>query len=684
MNNRQNNDTPVNGNQNNDDQNRNDNQNSDQGPFPGGEGGKDDQGNQQNNGQGGPGGPGGPLGGPGGSNNLRRWTMIIIPLLFLMPLLTTIISNNTNQLTVSYTEFRRQVEQGNVQEVVIKGHSIEGQYNQSVQTQSGQPASGRSFITYVPAFGDPELISLLQNNGVTVYTQPEDVSFMNIFLNMLPILLLVWIVFTFYRNMRSQGKGIFSVGQNKAKLYDKAEHTKTTFDDVAGLEGAKTEVTEIVDYLKNPKSYESLGAKTPKGILLVGPPGTGKTLVARAIAGEADVPFYSMSGSDFMEMFVGVGASRVRNLFIDAKKKAPSIIFIDEIDSIGRHRGAGLGGGHDEREQTLNQLLSELDGFEPNESTIVLAATNRPDILDPALLRPGRFDRRVLINLPTVKDREEILAIHARKRPFDEEVDLAKIAQGTPGFSGADLENLLNEASILAARERHESIGMAQVWEARDKIILGLERRNISMSEEEKKIVAYHEAGHALLAAMLPNTDPVYKVSIIPRDMAMGVTMQLPARDKYLYSREYLEDRLAVMLAGRCSEELIFDSITSGAENDFRESTKLARQMVSAWGMSEKLGPLASSGEQRNVFLGEELSRGREFSEETAQVIDSEIQRFLNESYERAKSTLEENRSKLEKLADTLLEKEQLSADEVLDLLGLEKKKDEESHGENS
>ena len=628
--------------------------------------------NRQNDGQNGDDGNQGQF--PGGPGNNRRWFMIIFPLLLLLPLLTTVFTNAGSQPNVSYTEFRQQVEQGNVRQVVISGNRVEGEFSQSVQTDAGeQIPSGATFVTYVPSFGDADVMSLLRENDVTIYTQPprDDVSFLGVLFNLLPLLLLVWIGFSLYRNMRSQGRGIFNVGQNKAKLYDKTEHTKTTFDDVAGLEGAKTEVMEIVDYLKHPENYENLGARTPKGVLLVGPPGTGKTLVARAIAGEADAPFFSMSGSDFMEMFVGVGASRVRSLFQDAKKKAPSIIFIDELDSIGRHRGAGLGGGHDEREQTLNQLLSELDGFEPNESTIVLAATNRPDILDPALLRPGRFDRRVLINLPTVKDREEILAIHAKKRPMEDDVDLHEVAQGTPGFSGADLANLLNEAAILAARAKKQKVNMNDITEARDKVLLGLERRNVTMSDEEKKIVAFHESGHALVAAMLPNTDPLYKVTIIPRDKAMGVTMQLPQGDKHLYSKEYLEDRLAVMLGGRAAEDLIFNSVTSGAENDFRESTKLARQMVSAWGMSEKLGPLASAGEQRNVFLGEELSRGREFSEHTAQLIDDEIQRFLNQAYDRAKSTLDTNREALESLASTLMEREQLSADELLELLGL-------------
>ncbi|MFP4483873.1 MAG: ATP-dependent zinc metalloprotease FtsH, partial [Spirochaetaceae bacterium] len=615
------------------------------------------------------------LGGNQGPGNSRRWILFLIPLLILLPLITTMFSGGTQQPTVSYTEFRDQVSNGNVQQVVISGNRVEGTFEQPPEDGGGGlRGQDDTFVTYVPAFGDQDIIQLLQENNVTVYTQPErdNMSFLTVLFNLLPLLLLLWIGWSIYRNMRSQGRGIFNVGENKAKLYDKKEGVKTTFEDVAGLEGAKDEVTEIVDYLKNPDAYTKIGAETPRGILLVGPPGTGKTLVARAIAGEAGVPFYSMSGSDFMEMFVGVGASRVRNLFKDAKAKSPSIIFIDELDSIGRHRGAGLGGGHDEREQTLNQLLSELDGFEPNESTIVLAATNRPDILDPALLRPGRFDRRVLINLPTVKDREAILKVHSKKRPLADDVDLAKVAQSTPGFSGADLENLLNEASIVAARAKKETVNMADIDEARDKVLLGLQRRGITMSEEEKKTVSYHESGHALTAAFMPNTDPIYKVTIIPRDKAMGVTQQMPATERYLYSKNYLNDRLVVMLGGRAAEELIFGDVTTGAENDFREATKLARRMVSDWGMS-KLGPLASSGEQRNVFLGEELSRGREFSEHTAQEIDAEIKRILNEAYDRAVKTLKDHRKELDRLATRLLEKEDLEAEEIMELLGLSK-----------
>jgi cell division protease FtsH len=614
-----------------------------------------------------------PFNAPQGPGNSRRWILFLIPLLILLPLITTMFSGGGQQPTISYTEFRNQVSSGNVQQVVISGNRVEGTFKQpSSDRGGGLSGQDETFVTFVPTFGDQEIMPLLRENDVTIYTQPprDNMSFLTVLFNLLPLLLLLWIGWSIFRNMRSQGRGIFNVGENKAKLYDKKESVKTSFDDVAGLESAKDEVTEIVDYLRNPEDYTEIGAETPRGILLVGPPGTGKTLVARAIAGEAGVPFYSMSGSDFMEMFVGVGASRVRNLFKDAKAKSPSIIFIDELDSIGRHRGAGLGGGHDEREQTLNQLLSELDGFEPNESTIVLAATNRPDILDPALLRPGRFDRRVLINLPTVKDREAILQVHARKRPLADDVDLGKVAQSTPGFSGADLENLLNEGSIVAARAKKRVVNMADIDEARDKVLLGLERRGITMSDSEKKIVSYHESGHALAAAFMENTDPIYKVTIIPRDRSMGVTQQMPASERYLYSRNYLNDRLVVMLGGRAAEELIFGDVTTGAENDFREATKLARRMVSDWGMSN-LGPLATSGEQRNVFLGEELSRGREFSEHTAQEVDNEIRRLLSEAYDRAVKTLKDHRKELDNLATTLLEKEDLEADTVMELLGL-------------
>jgi len=608
-----------------------------------------------------------------GGGNMRRWFWLILPLLLLLPLITTMFSGGGGE-TISYTEFKNQIEQGNVQKVTIAGNRVQGVLKQPIQSNSnGLLSQGNQFTTYVPSFGNDNILQLLQDKNVTIYTRPpqDNISFLGVLFNLLPFLLLIWIGFSVYRNMRSQGRGIFNVGENKAKLYEKTTKVKATFDDVAGLEGSKDEVKEIVDYLKNPKRYEKLGAKTPKGVLLVGPPGTGKTLLARAIAGEADAPFYSMSGSDFMEMFVGVGASRVRNLFKDARKRQPSIIFIDELDSIGRHRGAGLGGGHDEREQTLNQMLAELDGFEPTESVIVLAATNRPDILDPALLRPGRFDRRVTTNLPSVKDRVAILGIHSKNKPLADDVDMQQVARSTPGFSGADLQNLLNEASLLAARKEQDKIFAKDISESRDKILLGLERKNLTISEDERKIVAFHESGHAITAAMLPHTDPLLKVTIIPRENSMGVTQQMPEEEKYLYSREYLSDRIAVMLGGRASEDLVFGSFTNGAQNDLQQATRLARKMVSDWGMSPKIGPFSAGGEKQNVFLGEELSKRKDYSETTAREIDEEIFSILNTAYSTARSTLEKNREKLDNMANALLEKEELSAEDIKKIVDL-------------
>ncbi len=472
-----------------------------------------------------------------------------------------------------------------------------------------------------------------------------------------------------YRRTRQQGDSIFSVGQNKAKLYRKTKEG-VTFSDVAGIAGVKKELHEIVDFLKTPERFRRLGAKVPKGVLLVGPPGTGKTLLARALAGEANVPFYSISGSDFMEMFVGVGASRVRSLFRDAKAHSPSIIFIDELDSIGRHRGAGLGGGHDEREQTLNQLLSELDGFEQNDNTIVLAATNRPDILDPALLRPGRFDRRVTVDRPTLKDRAEILKVHAKNKPFQADVEFEKVAQGTPGFSGADLENLLNEAALLAVRKERSVITMADVDEARDKILLGIERTNFAMTEDEKKIVAYHEAGHTLVAVNLPSADPIHKVTIIPRDASMGVTQMMPDHDQHLYSKNYVLDRITVMLGGRAAEDAFIGDITSGAESDLREATRLARKMVLDWGMSLRLHNLSLGDERQDVFLGADISRRREYSERTAQQVDEEIKSILDKAYEKAAAILKDKSAALKRIAEALVEKEELGSKEIMDLVG--------------
>lgn len=624
--------------------------------------------NKQQNGQQKPGGNGfkPPFGGPD-----RRWLYMLLPFLIFLPFITTMFTGTAQRGNeISYTRFLSEIERGNVREVSIAGYRIDAELNRPLD-DTPVIGDGTSVYTYVPSFGDAEVMERLRQQNVTVYTRPaqEPVSFVALLMNILPLLLLVWIGFALFRNMRSQGRSIFSVGQNKAKLYERTEKERTTFADVAGLEGAKEEIMEVVDFLKYPNRFQKIGAKTPKGLLLVGPPGTGKTLIARAIAGEAGVPFYSMSGSDFMEMFVGVGASRVRNLFQDAKKRAPAIIFIDELDSVGRHRGAGLGGGHDEREQTLNQLLSELDGFEPNDTTIVVAATNRPDILDPALLRPGRFDRRITIDLPTVRDREAILKVHARNKPLADDVNLQTIAQGTPGFSGADLQNLLNEAALLAARQKRESITESDIEQARDKVLLGLERKNLTINGDERKIIAYHEAGHALTAALLPNTDPLFKVTIIPRENSLGVTQQLPKEEKYLYSKEYLQDRIVVMLGGRAAEEIVFKSVTSGAENDFREATRLARKMISDWGMSDKFGTFSSGSQRKNVFLGEELSHQREYSEETARLLDEEIQALLRRSHKQATEILTQRRKTLDGIAEALLQKEQLGANDVLQLI---------------
>jgi cell division protease FtsH len=575
---------------------------------------------------------------------------------------------------IAYSTFREQVRNGNVNSVVVQGEEIRGELGKStaMRLQDGTTAEISSFITYLPSFGDDQLLKLLEDNNVDVETEPQNnVSLWPLLINVIPFVLLGIFFYYYLRRVQSQGQGIFSMGQSRAKMYDRRKE-RTTFDDVAGADGAKTELREIIEFLKDPDRFHRLGGSIPKGVLLVGPPGTGKTLLARAVAGEADVPFYSITGSDFMEMFVGVGASRVRDLFNEAKKVSPSIVFIDELDSIGRRRGAGLGGGHDEREQTLNQLLSELDGFEPNVSVIVMAATNRPDILDPALLRPGRFDRRIAVDLPTMKDRQDILRIHSRNKPLKRDVDLERVARGTPGFSGADLENLLNEAALLAARNDQDAIGMEDIEEARDKVLMGLERRNLAITEDEKRMIAYHEAGHALVAAALPNTDPIHKVTIVPRGRAMGVTQQLPERDRYLYPQEYMLDRLAVMMGGRAAEDLIFDTKTSGAENDLKEATRLARKMVLDWGMSSRLGNVALGSERDQIFLGEEISQRRHYSETTAREVDEEIKKILDSSYKKAVKILKQHRSGLDEVVDALVEHEVLSGEQVMEILGME------------
>lgn len=609
-------------------------------------------------------------------------SIIWIILLFLIGFLVWSVVGNAinNQTEIPYTTFRSQVQDGNVSQVTVSGEKITGQLKQpaetTISTIGGQSTvQYTNFVTYLPSFGDDQLFSLLRENNVEIKTLPtSNFSIISLIGSLLPFLVLLGIGYLFLRRMSSQGQDVFSMGRSRAKLYDQQEE-HTTFDDVAGAQGAKRELHEVIDFLKNPGIFQRLGGKIPKGVLLVGPPGTGKTLLARAVAGEASVPFFSITGSDFMEMFVGVGASRVRDMFEDAKKAAPSIIFIDELDSIGRTRGAGLGGGHDEREQTLNQLLSELDGFEPNENVIVMAATNRPDILDPALLRPGRFDRRISVDLPTMKDRLEILKIHSRDKPLADDVDLESIARGTPGFSGADLENLLNEAALIGAREDKDAIERDDLEAARDKILMGLERESLALTDKEMRTLAYHEGGHAVVAAALPNADPIHKVTIVPRGRAMGVTQQLPDRERYIYPIEYMLDRLAVMMGGRSAEQLVLNTMTSGAENDLKQATHLARKMVVEWGMSKRLGHLALGGESQQVFLGEQIAQRREYSEATAQLIDEEVKNILNEAFNLSTDTLKNHREGLDQLVEVLLEKEEIPGKEVLDILGIDKQK---------
>ncbi len=610
-------------------------------------------------------------------NTQRILFWLLIALLFGIWYLNTMDGGPFSMTTdISYTKFLDQVNDGNVERVEVKGERIRGvlQKPAQLETSSGETKSYTHFVTYSPSFGDKDLMGNLKSKGVEVITRPStETSWWTILMFALPVLILLSFGYMFYQRMQAQGQNIFSIGQNKAKLQE-GKNVKTKFEDVAGCEGAKKELKEVIGFLKNPEKFHEIGGEVPKGVLMVGPPGTGKTMLARAVAGEAEVPFFTITGSDFMEMFVGVGAKRVREMFKNAKEKSPSIIFIDEVDSIGRRRGAGLGGGHDEREQTLNQLLSELDGFEPNENVIVMAATNRPDILDKALLRPGRFDRQITVDLPSQKHRHEILKVHAKNKKIAEGVELESIAKSTPGFSGADLKNLLNEAALLATRNGHNAIHQEDVEEAKDKIMMGLKREGIVITDEEKKMLAYHEGGHALVAAYLPNTDPLHKVTIIPRGKAMGVTIQLPEREKYIYAKEYMLDRMAVMMGGRAAEELIFDTATSGAENDLKQITKLARKMVLDWGMSKKFGHMALGGEQQQVFLGKDLGQQREYSDDTAREADQEVKSILENAYKRAVETLKENREVLDRVADLLLEHEEISGKTVLNLI--EKKKE--------
>jgi cell division protease FtsH len=607
-----------------------------------------------------------------------HWTVILwIFLLFLLlgPWIASLLTSKG--VEISYSAFRSQLESGNVEKIVVQGEKISGELKKPVEqkTSTGDTFSYRQFLTYLPSFGDDKLLSLLEAQKVNVITQPKkDVSWWaDILTAMLPFLILLGVgAFLLRRRGLGGVQSIFSFAGNRAHLYERRKE-RTTFNDVAGAHGAKIELQEIIEYLKDPVRIQRLGGKAPKGVLLVGPPGTGKTLLARAVAGEAEVPFLSITGSDFVEMFVGVGASRVRNMFADAKKMAPDIIFIDELDSIGRKRGVGIGGGQDEREHTLNQLLSEMDGFEANEHVVVMAATNRPDVLDSALLRPGRFDRRIIVDLPSLKDRVEILKIHARNKPLSNDVDIEDVARGTPGFSGADLENLLNEAALLAARRNKSKIDQKDIEDAVDKILMGLERDNIAVTPEERKLVAYHEAGHAVVAAVLPNTDPIHKVTIVPRGQAMGVTQQVPERDKYIYPKEYMLNRLAVMMGGRAAEEVVAGTATSGAADDLKQATLLTRRMILEWGMGMSLGQMAVGDGRENAFAGYGAAQRPEYSEETAREVDEEIKKILKESYDHAVDILREHRDGLDRVAQDLLEKEEITGKEVLSLIGAEK-----------
>jgi len=588
--------------------------------------------------------------------NIALW--LVISLVFVM-VYHLFNQPKTAQTEIIYSEFLSYVDKTQVTEVTIQGDNI-----------SGKLTNGTAFRTYAPR--DASAITLLKERGVRISAKPVDDSpwYMTLLVSWLPMLLLVGVWIFFMRQMQGGGGKAMAFGKSRARLVtDKSK--KVTFADVAGIEEAKAELQEVIDFLRDPKKYTKLGGRIPKGLLLVGQPGTGKTLLARAVAGEADVPFLSISGSDFVEMFVGVGASRVRDLFTQAKKNAPCIIFIDEIDAVGRHRGAGLGGGHDEREQTLNQLLVEMDGFESNEGVILVSATNRPDVLDPALLRPGRFDRQVVVPLPDVKGREKILEVHARKVPLAEDVDFAVIARGTPGFSGADIENLVNESVLYAARFDKEKVNMSDFEYAKDKVMMGAERKSMIISDEEKRNTAYHETGHALVARMLPGTDPIHKVTIIPRGRALGLTQQLPVDEKHTYPREYLLNNIVILLGGRAAEELILKDFTTGAGNDIERATALARKMVCEWGMSEEMGPLSYGKKEEQIFLGREFATHKDYSEETARKIDKEVSRIVMKSYESAKQILSDRLDLLNRIAAELLEKEVLNGPELDEIIGI-------------
>lgn len=592
--------------------------------------------------------------------NLALWVIIGLLLILLFQLFNSNSSNRASQTNLAYSEFIRDVEEGQVLSVDISGEEI-----------TGKKKDGSLFRTLAPR--DPGMVDRLLSQGVKLEVRPLDdgiPSLANILISWFPFLLLIGLYIFFMRQMQGGGGKAMGFGKSRARMLTEKQG-RVTFEDVAGIDEAKEELQEVVEFLRNPNKFQHLGGRIPKGVLLVGPPGTGKTLLARSVAGEANVPFFTISGSDFVEMFVGVGASRVRDMFEQGKKNAPCIIFIDEIDAVGRHRGAGLGGGNDEREQTLNQLLVEMDGFAPNEGVILIAATNRPDVLDPALLRPGRFDRQVVVPNPDISGREQILKVHMGKVKIGPDVDPKVIARGTPGFSGADLANLVNEAALMAARRNKRVVTMVEMEDAKDKVMMGAERRSMVMSDEEKKMTAYHEGGHAVVAVLCDNTDPIHKATIIPRGRALGMVMQLPERDEVSYYRDRLETRLAILMGGRIAEELILGQgrVSAGASGDFKMATNIARRMVTEWGMSELLGPMSYKDNQDEVFLGHSVARTQNVSEQTAQKIDLEVRRIIDEAYAHARKILEENRDALELVAQALLEYETLTGDEIKALI---------------
>jgi cell division protease FtsH len=608
------------------------------------------------------------------AKNLILWLVIAV---VLMSVFQSFTPGSGKEQQVDYTQFVKDVRQGQIREVDVDKNGV----------INGIKRSGENFVTVIPGGYDRDLINDLLKQGVDASGElPEETSFLTtIFVSWFPMILLIGVWIFFMRQMQGGGgKGAMSFGKSKARLLGE-DQVKTTFADVAGCDEAKEEVAELVDYLKEPSRFQKLGGRIPSGVLLVGQPGTGKTLLAKAIAGEAKVPFFTISGSDFVEMFVGVGASRVRDMFEQAKKSAPCIIFIDEIDAVGRQRGAGMGGGNDEREQTLNQMLVEMDGFEGNEGVIVIAATNRPDVLDPALLRPGRFDRQVTVGLPDIRGREQILKVHMRKVPLGDDVKASVIARGTPGFSGADLANLVNEAALFAARSARRVVGMAEFEKAKDKIMMGSERRSMVMSESEKEMTAYHEAGHAIVGRLVPDHDPVYKVSIMPRGRALGVTMYLPEQDRFSHSKQHLESNISSLYGGRIAEELIygFDNVSTGASNDIERATQLARKMVTQWGFSQKMGPMLFAEEEGEVFLGRSSSKSLNMSDETARAIDDEIKDFINRNYERASTILKENEDILHAMKDALMEYETIDALQVDDLMNRTKVRPPADFGAN-